>query len=359
MSQTFINTWLRPEIKALTAYPVPDSTGFIKLDAMENPYDLADDADLFARHQTALSQASINRYPDPSAKILSKTLKKHMNIAPDCDILLGNGSDELIQLLCMACSSNEVIMSPAPSFVMYPMIAKFTHLQHIALPLDEQFELQTQACLDLIKQHNPKLIFIAYPNNPTGNLFDKNDLITLIKNTNALVVIDEAYYAYAKADFLSELAEFDNLVVMRTVSKVGLAGLRLGLLIGKTDIIAQFNKIRLPYNINSLTQISANFLLENFATLQRQTDTIIQQRAQLFSQLSEISAIKTYHTQANFILFHTPNAQGLFEYLLSQKILIKNLSKQPRLINCLRVTVGKPAENKIFITAVKDYYAQS
>lgn len=353
---SFINTWIRPEIASLAAYSIPPSNNCIKLDAMENPYSLSDV--LIQQYADYLANAPINRYPDPQASQLKHSLKTHINIAPEYDILLGNGSDELIQLLCLACSPNEVIMSVAPSFVMYKMVATFTHLNHIELPLNSDFELDINTSLTLIQQHQPKLIFIAYPNNPTGNLFNRQDLITLLENTTALVVLDEAYYAYAQDSFLSALDNFDNLVVMRTVSKVGLAGLRLGLLVGKKATIAQFDKIRLPYNINTLTQLSAQFLLDNFTELATQTQSILAQRDIMMVALASFSLIKTYSSQANFILFKTNNAADLFAYLLDNNILIKNLSTQANLKNCLRVTIGTKQENQIFINTLSNYYAK-
>ena len=355
MSKHFIQSWIHPNLRQLPSYHVPPSNGCLKLDAMENPYSLS--KDLIKKHTDCLAKAALNRYPDPDANLLKQSLRLQMGINKECDLLLGNGSDELIQLLCLACSPNEVVMSPAPSFVMYQMIATFTHLKYVDIPLDKDFSFNIKHSLALVDKHRPKLIFIAYPNNPTGNLFNKQDLITLIKNTTALVVIDEAYYAYADDDFLSQLTQFDNLVIIRTVSKIGLAGLRLGLLIANKPMIAQLDKLRLPYNINTLTQLSAQFLLDNFDELGQQTKKIIAQRNQMMLALDAFDEIITYSTQANFILFKVSNANDLFNYLLENNILIKNLSAQVLLTNCLRLTIGTPQENDLFVQTLTHYYA--
>lgn len=352
--ENFIQNWLRQDVLDIDAYYVQLANNFIKLDAMENPYRLPDK--LAQQHNQYLKEVSLNRYPDPEANQLKQALKTHMQIADDYDILLGNGSDELIQLLALACSPNEVIMSPNPSFVMYEMIAKFTHLKHITLPLNKQFDLEIDVCLNLIQTHQPKLIFLAYPNNPTANCFNKESIKKIIQSTNALVVLDEAYYAYTNKSFIGELSVFNNLVVMRTISKIGLAGLRLGLLIGTKPTITQLNKLRLPYNINALSQASAYFFLTHFESLLQQTQTIIAQRKQLIQALNTLNTINAYPSETNFILFKAENSRQLFNYLLENNILIKNLCKHPKLADCLRVSIGTESENQLFLQTVSDFY---
>jgi histidinol-phosphate aminotransferase len=354
---SFINRWLRTDIQTLDAYSIPSSKGYLKLDAMESPFLLSDElSELTDTYLNALKQAKINRYPDPCAKQLNQTLRQLMDIPNELSLLLGNGSDELIQLLALACQAGETILSLEPSFVMYSMIAKFTHLNYVGVALDENFELDESATLKAIKQHCPKIIFIAYPNNPTGNTFNRKAIINIIQTSNALVVLDEAYYAYAQDSFLTDIKHYPNLIVLRTISKIGFAGLRLGLLIAEPATINELNKLRLPYNINTLTQVSAHFLLKKRDKIEKNAVKILKSREQLSKQLNEISGIQAYPSQANFILFKADNALALFQHLKNNKLLIKNLSHTPKLANCLRVSIGNDFENQQFITLVEQFY---
>ncbi len=351
---SFINKWLREDIKAINAYHVPASNNMIKLDAMESPFALPDE--LISQYLAYLSKAEINRYPNPSADELSQTLRELMDVPKEFGVLLGNGSDELIQLLALACNAGDTILSVEPSFVMYGMIAKFTHLNYQGIELTNDYELDVEKIHSAIKQYNPKLIFIAYPNNPTGNTFDRGAIERIITSTDAMVVLDEAYYAYADDSFLLDIAKYPNLVVLRTVSKIGFAGLRLGLLIGAQESVSELDKLRLPYNINTLTQVSANFLLKEQDEINNNAKVILDERALLSKALARIDCLKVYPSQANFILFKAPKAQQLFEHLKEKGVLIKNLSTLPKLTDCLRVTVGSSEQNVQFLKIVGDFY---
>ena len=351
---SFINNWLRSDIQAINAYHVPAAENMIKLDAMESPFPLPEH--LIEKYLSHLSQAQLNRYPSPSAEQLQQTLRDLMSIPDEFGVLLGNGSDELIQLLALACETDDTILSVEPSFVMYEMIAKFTRLNYQGIPLTDDFQIDLDLMLASIKTCQPKLIFIAYPNNPTGNVFDREAIETLIQSTDALVVLDEAYYAYANDSFLADIAKYPNLVLLRTVSKIGFAGLRLGLLIGAKATVDELDKLRLPYNINTLTQASANFLLQEKDEIEKNAQSILQQRSQLAEALNGIGGLSVYPSQANFILFKAADSNNLFEFLKSQGVLIKNLSSAPRLSDCLRVTVGTQEENSFFIDQVKKFY---
>ena len=345
----------RQEILAMSAYKVADASGLIKLDAMENPYTWPEA--ITSQWLEKLRQCQLNRYPDPDAKELIATIKKHSQIPQGTELLLGNGSDEIIQILMMALAADSVILSPEPGFVMYRQIAQCLGLKYQGIPLQaHNFELDMPAMLDAIEKHQPALIFLAYPNNPSGNLFDAQSIRKILIHAPGLVIIDEAYAPFANASFIGALPEFSNLLIMRTFSKLGLAGLRLGFITGQPGIIAQLNKIRLPYNINTLSQVSADFALSNKALFDEQIRKICTERSELFAQLNALEGIKAYPSAANFILFHCENnnASQIFNSLREQGILIKNLSPQGGLLNqCLRVTVGKPEENEAFIAALK------
>jgi len=351
-----VEQWVRPEIRALAAYHVPNPGNLIKLDAMENPYRLPDD--LVEGWLDALRQVDMNRYPDPGAQVIKERLRRVMGIPEGQGILLGNGSDELIQILAMAVGGEDrVVMAPEPGFVMYRMIATFIGMRYVGVPLRaEDFSLDLDAMLAAIEAHQPALIFLAYPNNPTGNLWSRSDIETIIGAAPGLVVVDEAYAPFAADSFLEDLGRWDNLLVMRTVSKMGLAGLRLGYLCGPEDWLTEFEKIRLPYNINVLTQASAAFALDHHAVFDEQARLIREERAALDGALRVIEGLQVYPSQANFILFRAPagRAGAIFESLKARGVLIKNLSGQGGVLaDCLRVTVGTPEENARFVEALK------
>jgi histidinol-phosphate aminotransferase len=353
---SFINNWLRSDIQAINAYHVPPASDVIKLDAMESPFALPED--LIGQYLAYLADSELNRYPSPGADQLNQTLRELMEIPKEFGVLLGNGSDELIQLLALACAADDTILSVEPSFVMYDMIAKFTRLNYKGVALTKDYQLDLALMLQAISEHNPKLIFIAYPNNPTGNTFDRADIEVIIKSTDAMVILDEAYYAYAGDSFIGDIAKYPNLVVLRTVSKIGFAGLRLGLLIGSQETVSELDKLRLPYNINTLTQVSGNFLLKQKTEIKKNAAIIVEQRALLLEDLAKVNGLIAYPSQANFILFKAPNAQALFDYLKDNGVLIKNLSSAPKLTDCLRVTVGSPEQNQQFMQVVNKFYIQ-
>jgi histidinol-phosphate aminotransferase len=326
----------------------------IKLDAMENPYSWPDA--ILDQWLEKLRYCPLNRYPDPASNNLLETIRKLDGIPDSHTLLAGNGSDEIIQLLLMALPSDSCVLAPSPGFVMYKQVALSLGLNYKSVPLlANSFELDLLAMLEAIERDQPAVIFLAYPNNPTGNLFDENAIETILKTAQGLVILDEAYAPFANASFIDKLPEYQNLLVMRTVSKLGLAGLRLGFIAGDKGIIEQLNKIRLPYNINSLTQVTAEFALKNQALFDQQTQQICRDRAIVFEQLNQLSDITAYPSSANFILFKTKENQAdvIFDGLKKYNVLIKNLSPQGGLLSdCLRVTIGKPEENKAFLDAL-------
>jgi histidinol-phosphate aminotransferase len=346
--------WIRSEIRELSAYHVPDSTGMVKLDAMENPYSLPDA--VAAQLRQVVASAAINRYPDPSAAALTAKLRDVMQVPSACGMVLGNGSDELIQMLAMAVAGpKRCILSFEPGFVMYRMIARFTGMQYIGVPLAADFTLDMAATRAAIEKHEPALIFIAYPNNPSGNLFAREQIEEIIRLAPGLVVLDEAYHPFAQHSFMPALESYEQLLVMRTVSKMGLAGLRLGLLCGNPALIHEINKVRLPYNINVLTQQAAALVLDNPAFLDEQAGRIRAERESMRQRLAAMDTLEIYPSQANFILFRVlqGDADAVFARLKAEGVLIKNLNAPGPLQQCLRVTVGTPEENRLFIEALE------
>jgi histidinol-phosphate aminotransferase len=324
----------------------------VKLDAMENPYRLPEQ--VRASIARLVEQAAINRYPDPAAGELKARLRAALGVPGGMDLLLGNGSDELIQMLVLAAGRpGAVVLGVEPSFVMFRMISTFAGVQYVGVDLREDFQLDAERVLAAIEQRSPALLFLAYPNNPTGNLFDEALVTRIVEAAPGLVVVDEAYHAFADKSFLERLDRHPNLLVMRTVSKLGLAGIRLGALIGREGWIKELDKVRLPYNVNTLTQLAACEVLQHDKVLTEQASAIKLERGRLLRELGRLPGVTAYPSDANFILFRITNAERVFDGLKKRGVLIKSLHGSHRLLeDCLRVTVGTPDENTAFLTAL-------
>ena len=349
--------WVRPEIRALSAYHVPDASGLIKLDAMENPYAWPDG--LRTEWAELTRTLDVNRYPHPQAPALKEQLRVAMGVPEGAELLLGNGSDEIIQMIALALAGPErTVLTVEPGFVMYRMIAVFAGMRYCGVPLrPDDFALDLPALLEAIARQRPAVVFIAQPNNPTGNRFDETALVEVIQAAPGLVVIDEAYAPFTDATLLPRVGEWPNLAVMRTVSKMGLAGLRLGYLAGPAAWLNEFDKVRLPYNINVLTQRAAELALRHKPVLDAQTEAIRAERGRLHAALAAIDGVTPYPSEANFILLRVPagRARAIFEGLRARGVLVKSLDgAHPLLADCLRVTVGTPDENAAFVAALRE-----
>jgi histidinol-phosphate aminotransferase len=342
---------IRPEIAAMHAYPVADATGLVKLDVMESPYGLP--PALAEEVGRLVAGLALNRYPVPTAKRLRSLIREVMQVPAGCDVLLGNGSDECIQYITAAVArEGAVVMAPAPSFVMFSMHAFFFRLKFVGVPLRKDFSLDADAFLAAMEKEKPALVWIAYPNNPTGNAFPIADLERIIRAAPGLVVVDEAYQPFAGATFMPRLAEFENLVVMRTVSKMGMAGLRLGYVCGRPEWIAAFDKTRSPFNVNVVTEAVAIKLLENKQVLDEQCARIVAERERMRPLLERLPGVHVYPSAANFFLVRVADAPRVFEGLRRQGVLVKQL--HPGLPQCLRITVGTPDENRILLSAMRE-----
>jgi len=295
----------------------------------------------------------VNRYPTPSPQKLRDAIARRMKVPAGMEVLLGNGSDELIQMLITALARpGAALMYPSPTFVMYSMGATFSGMRAVAVPLREDFSLDADAFIARMQAEKPALVFIAYPNNPTGVLYPEHDLIRILKAAPGLVVIDEAYHVFAGRSFMPRLAEFDNLVVIRTVSKLGLAGIRLGYLVGRPEWVAQLDKVRPPYNVGVLTQAAALFMLERLDVLEAQAARIRSDRKNLGEHLAALQGVTVFPSEANFFLIRVPDAERTYQALKQQNVLVRNL--HPGIRNCLRVTVGTPEENRILLGALRE-----
>ncbi|MCC6303084.1 MAG: histidinol-phosphate transaminase [Gammaproteobacteria bacterium] len=350
-----IEHWVRPEIRALHAYHVPPAAGLIKLDAMENPYRWP--PAVVESWLETLREVGLNRYPDPGADALKHELRAFFGVPRGMELLLGNGSDELLQIVALAVAApGRVALAPQPAFSMYRMISIFTGLDFVGVPLRaSDFALEREAMLAEIARRRPALVLLDYPNNPTGGLFEPETVRAVIEAAPGLVVVDEAYQIFSGATLMDWLHDHPNLLVLRTLSKLGLAGLRLGMLAGRPEWIAELDKIRLPYNINVLTQASAEFALRHRAMLEEQAGCIRADREALVADLRACRGLTVYPSRANFILFRAPAGRGgaIFAGLRERGVLIKNLDGAGEALrDCLRVTVGTPAENRAFLTAL-------
>lgn len=328
----------------------------IRLDAMESPYGLEN---LQAAWQEVLAQAEINRYPVAHSPAFLRRLKEGFQLPPENEVLLGNGSDEIILLLLLLCGGSRVrVMSPAPSFIMYEYLTRVLGGTYIGIPLEENFSLKTDKFIEAIKQQRPHLIFIALPNNPTGNLFDTDIVSRSVAASEGLVVVDQAYRFFAPPYNPYELSpKHKNLLLMQTLSKLGMAGLRFGFLSADPQLVAELHKIRLPYNINALTLVSVQFALDHLQYFLDKGRLIVEAREHLYAELHALDAIQAYPSAANFILFRClkHSATQVFNRLKAHGILIKNLHNgHPTLRNCLRVSMGLPTENRAFMQVLQD-----
>lgn len=348
---------IRSDVRALAAYHVPDSTGFVKLDAMENPYLLT--PDLRSALSRRLADVAMNRYPVPSYTALKAGICGRLGVPDGFGLVLGNGSDELISIISTACAKpGAKVLAPVPGFVMYGVSAQLAGLEFVGVPLNADFTLDKAAMLAAVADHKPAITYLAYPNNPTGNLFNADDMVEIIRavGDTGMVVVDEAYQPFAQASFMPRLPEFDNLIVMRTLSKLGLAGIRLGYMSGSSVLLAEFDKVRPPYNINVLTQAAAEFMLGHVGVLDAQAAALRDERAALSAALAVLQGVEVFPSAANFLLIRMQDARNspdaVFAKLLERRVLIKNVGKMHALLdNCLRVTVSTPEENKLFLDA--------
>jgi len=338
---------IRADIRSLSAYHVPDSSKVVKLDAMENPYPLPNE--LRTKLAARLASVDINRYPDANMHALRQKVAASNGVSAD-QVLLGNGSDEVIQMVLMAADRGPCVV-PKPSFVMYSVIARWLRRPVASVPLDAGFNLDADKFLKVCSREKASVAFLSCPNNPTGNMWPRQSIEHIVENFNGLIVIDEAYRPFSDHTYTDLIAP--NIMVLRTFSKLGWAGLRLGYILGDTDIIQHLHKVRLPYNLNSLAQTSADFLLDHLDVFEKQAGDICRERQRLSKALNLMDKVEAYPSQANFILLRLPNAGEVFNSLLQHGILVKNMDEPDGLLqNCLRVTIGLPEENDQFLKAL-------
>ncbi|MBS0449423.1 MAG: histidinol-phosphate transaminase [Proteobacteria bacterium] len=347
---------IRQDVKSMHAYAIQDSTGLVKLDAMENPFRLPEHLQRALGER--LGRVAINRYPVGCAADVISALSEYVQLPPGCKLMLGNGSDELISLLALACDvPGATILAPVPGFVMYEMSARLQGLRFVGVPTTPDFELDEAAMLAAIETHRPALTYIAYPNNPTANLFDDavvERIVAAVGRQNGLVIFDEAYQPFSSRTWMGRVAQHEHVLVMRTLSKFGLAGVRLGYMAGAAALIDEIDKVRPPYNISALNCEATLFALEHAAEFAAQAGILRAERAKLLGWLGGLPGVTAFPSEANMILVRVPDSRRAFEGMRARGVLVKNIAGlHPLLANCLRLTVGTPEENERMLAALE------
>ncbi len=348
-----LHQFLREDLVELKPYHVDQPPHQVKLDANESPFNLP--PEIRQELAEAIARLKFHRYPDASSDLLRTQLSEQLRVNKE-QIVVGAGSDELIGNFMLAFGRPEACVSfPTPTFSMYRILAQIARLKAVGLPLDEWFDLNAEAWRSHLNTNVINLVFISYPNNPTGNNFSAEVIHQMLSRSDTLVILDEAYYEFSGQTLMSECDRYPNLVITRTFSKAyGLAGLRVGHLIARPEIANELNKVRLPYNLNRFSQIAATLLLKHHDRFSRQIQLILSERERVFKALEVMDGIQPFPTDANFILFRTDRpASGVFQCLLNHGVLVRNLDRPGPLRNCLRVTIGTPEENNMFLQGLE------
>jgi histidinol-phosphate aminotransferase len=348
---------IRQDVKSMHAYAIQPSAGLVKLDAMENPFLLP--PELRQALGERLARVALNRYPAQCVADLVAALSEFVELPAGCKMMLGNGSDELIDMLSVACNvPGAKILAPLPGFVMYEMSARLRGLEFVGVPLTADFELDEMAMLSAIEQHRPALTYIAYPNNPTANLFDEavvERLVAAVGRQRGLVVFDEAYQPFSSRTWMQRMAAHPHVLVMRTMSKFGLAGVRLGYLCGAAALIDEVEKVRPPYNVSVLNAEAALFAVEHADEYARQARVLREQRDRLQAALHVMPGVHAFPSEANMVLVRVPDSKRAFDGMKARGVLVKHIAGlHPLLANCLRLTVGAPEENDLMLSALKE-----
>ncbi len=356
---TRIARTIRQDVTSSAGYAIQPSAGMVKLDAMENPFGLP--PALRRALGERLADVALNRYPINKGEVAA-ALTQHFEVPAGCELIVGNGSDELIDLWSVACHHPQgpgaTVLAPLPGFVMYEMSARLRGLKFVGVPLTPQFELDEAAMLAAIEAAQPALTYIAYPNNPTGNLFDERIVQKIVEAVSAqdgLVVFDEAYQPFSSRTWMPKLATHEHVLVLRTLSKFGLAGVRMGYLVGAAPLIEQIDKVSPPYNISALNAAATLFALEHAEVFAEQADILRRERQRLMIALRGVSGVTVFPSEANMILVRVPDSKRAFDGMKQRKVLVKHIAGlHPLLANCLRLTVGAPEENTMMIQALKE-----
>lgn len=349
--------YVNENIEKLVPYKVPKHDYNVKLDANENPYSIPEMLDEVLKNELkdAIFKTLWNYYPDGEGYDLRKALAERNGVNEE-NIVLGNGSDEIILNLVLTYLNSEksMVVHP-PTFSVYKIFAQVVNAKVIEVPLDDNFDLDMEKMIEAVKRPDTSLTFITYPNNPTGNLFSENKIIDILENANGIVVIDEAYFEFSKKTFLNKLNDYKNMVILRTFSKAyGIAGVRVGYMIADKEITDEVNKVRLPYNLNKISQIIALKLLKNESKFTSMIDNIISERDRMYAELEKIKELKLFKSDTNAVFFKSGKSEEIFDELLRNKILVRKFTGN--MSEFLRISIGKKEDNDIVLDIIKKKY---
>nr|WP_041276269.1 histidinol-phosphate transaminase [Desulfosporosinus acidiphilus] len=346
-----IEELVRPEVRKFVPYKANHMPQCITLDANENPFPWPEGM----REKLYAANIPFNRYPDGMAQELKQAIAGYVRLSPE-GILVGNGSDELIQLLLLTFGGGgkSMVIHP-PTFSMYQIAARLTSTAVLEVPLLEGLYLDVEKMLKAAQSPDVHVLIICNPNNPTGSLFPREDILKLVRESGKIVVVDEAYAEFSGETLIPELANYPNLVILRTFSKAfGMAGLRLGYLLGQPGTIDLVNRTRAPFNVNSLSQKAGILALEYLPEYHKQIEIVTLEIQKLYQGLSLVPGLKVFPTKANFILFQPKDADRWVKELLQRGFLVRNMGNLPVLGSCLRISAGLPEENEKFLKAVAE-----
>ncbi|MCS7262449.1 MAG: histidinol-phosphate transaminase [Aquificaceae bacterium] len=338
-------------VRSLSPYKTETTPARIKLSSNELSLELPE----FVKKRLAeeVSRIPFHRYPDPEARLLKEAIAQRFGLREE-NLLLGNGSDELIYYLSMAVGEfSRGIFYPVPTFSMYGISAQALGRERVEVRLKEDLSIDLQESLRAIREKRPALAYFAYPNNPTGNCFEE-DKIKSIAEEVPFTVVDEAYYHYSGKSFVERALSRQDTVVLRTLSKIGMAGLRVGFMVGNEEVVRELNKLRLPFNITFPSQVMARLMLTEFYWLiEEHVKEVVRERERVYRELRRMEGIKVYPSEANFILFKSLllPAEQLHIRLVEEGVLIRDFSHM--VPQCLRVSIGKPWENDAFLEALE------
>ncbi len=348
----------RPELDDLTQYDAREPQAAINLSSNENSQNLP--KDVLEKLAENMADFPFNRYPDPMASKLRTLIAEANGLDPE-NVLVGNGGDELIFNLLLAWGGpGRKLLNMPPTFAMYAIDAQMTGTEEVAVPRLADFSVDADAVLARLAEGDIDLVYIAHPNNPTGNTQPETFLIDVLKATDALVLVDEAYFEFSRHTMRPHMERHRNLVILRTFSKAfSLAAMRVGYVLAHADVICELTKVRQPYSVNRFSQSVAGMVFRERVVFEGEIREIVRQRDVLMHGLSSIEGVEVFPSEANFVLFRMAHASAVWRDLLhGHDILVRDFSRTPQLEDCLRVSVGSPAENAAFLSAMGEIAAQ-
>lgn len=348
-----IQKFFRSDLSDFKAYEAGKTDYNVRLDANENFSNLPED--IRKKIGMEIENSIFNRYPDPGAFEVCDLYANYANVE-SVNVMAGNGSDECIQIIANTfLNTGDKVAVQSPDFSMYGLYTKVAGGIPIEFPLDDEFKLDIQGFISMVNREQVKIVFLSNPNNPTGGIILRDDIIKIIEGCKCIVVIDEAYFEFYGETMVDKIEQFENLIVLRTCSKFGLAAIRLGFLITNSVLMGELKKVKPPYNVNAISQSIAAFILKDPEIIYKNVERILAERKYLWGKLSNVEGISLSKAEANFILIQVKNAKEVKERLLEQSINVRCFTSTI-LENCLRITIGSREENDILLNTIRQYF---